>query len=76
MYLFTKQKQIYRYGKQTYDYQKGNTVWGGGGQEVKIRNLGLTYAHYYIYACLRSHVWDSVTPCMVTHQACLSIKLF
>ena len=30
MNLFTKQKQTYRYGKQTYGYRKGDVVGGGG----------------------------------------------
>ena len=35
MNLFTKQKQTYRYRKQTYGYQRGNTV-GGINQELGI----------------------------------------
>ena len=42
MDLFTKQKQVHRFRKQTYGYQRGNVE--GGGQ---IRSLGLTYTLHY-----------------------------
>ena len=39
--LFTKQKQIHRLRKQTYDYQKGN-VGGGITEEVGINRYTLS----------------------------------
>ena len=41
---YTKQKQIHRYRKQTYDYQRGKR-----GKKRKIRGIGLTYTSYYTY---------------------------
>ena len=41
MNLFTKQKQNYRYRKQTYAYQKGTV----GRRDM---SLELTYIYYYI----------------------------
>ena len=37
MNLYTKQKQTYRHGKQTYGYQRGE-----GGGEGEIRSMRLT----------------------------------
>ena len=42
--LFTKQKQTHRHRKQTYGYQRGKGI----GRD-KIRRLGLTDMHDYIY---------------------------
>ena len=41
---YTKQKQIHRYRKQTYDYQTGKR-----GKKGKIRGIGLTDTSYYTY---------------------------
>ena len=45
MNLFTKQKQTYRYRKQTYGYQRGHMVGGEGiNQELGINIHTLLYA--------------------------------
>ena len=36
MNLFTKQKQIYSFQKQTYGYQRGNMLGGGINEEFGI----------------------------------------
>ena len=41
--LFTEQKQIYRYQKQTNGYQRGNMEWGGINQEFGINIYILLY---------------------------------
>ena len=42
MNLFIKQKQTYRYPKQTYGYQRGNSVGGG------VDNSGAWDEHTHI----------------------------
>ena len=43
MNLFTKQKETYRYRKQTYSYQRGNMGGGGIYQELEMNIHTLLY---------------------------------
>ena len=47
--LFTKQKQTYRYWKQTDGYQTGNVRGGGINEELEINTHTHTHTHTLLY---------------------------